>query len=388
MSAAPRILVVDDETGVTTVLSATLKRAGYHVATASDGLEALETIRRQPPDLVLLDVMMPGPDGFETLSRIREHGPTAQLPVIMLTAKTALADKMKGFERGADDYVVKPFAPAEVLARVQALLRRTDPMRVMASLVGELGARSSAETLAQLGRDLKAARDIHARLLPAPPALVAGLAAGAVLRPASVVGGDFFDLIPMGERVGVAVGDVAGKGIPAALLMVMVRTLLREISASLVEPSEVLAWLNASLCRDIPPSMFVTLVLAVLDPARPGQIVVSNAGHPPPVLYRRAAAPQTLALGGMVLGVSEEAVFDQTELKVGSGDGMVLYTDGVVGGQEADGRHIGLSELMDLLGRERDQAAPALAQTIVDDALRRGGGRAEDDMAVVVLQCP
>jgi sigma-B regulation protein RsbU (phosphoserine phosphatase) len=169
--------------------------------------------------------------------------------------------------------------------------------------------------------------------------------------------------------------------------MVMARTLLREISASLVEPSEVLAWLNASLCRDIPPSMFVTVVLAVLDPAQPGQIVVSNAGHPPPVLFHRGASPRTLDLGGMVLGVSEEAVFDQTELKVASGDGMVLYTDGVVGGQEADGRHTGLTELMTLLGREREQAAPALAQTIVDDALRRAGDRVEDDMAVVVLQC-
>ena len=387
MSATPRILVVDDEASVATILSVTLTRAGYHVATASDGLEAIEAIRRQPPDLVLLDVMMPGADGFQTLTRIREHGPTAQLPVIMLTAKTALADKMKGFERGADDYVAKPFEPAEVLARVHALLKRTDPVRAVASLVPDPGARSSVETLAQLCRDLEGAREIHTRLLPALPAEVAGLATGAVLRPASVVGGDFFDLIPMGERVGLAVGDVAGKGIPAALLMVMVRTLLREVSASLVEPAEVLTWLNASLCRDVPPSMFVTLVLAVLDPANPGHIVVSNAGHPPPVLFERAAAPRTLALGGMVLGLSEEAVFDQTELKVASGDGMVLYTDGVVGGQEADGRHTGLTELMNLLDRERDRAAPALAQAIVDAALRRDGGSVEDDMAVVVLQC-
>ena len=87
-----------------------------------------------------------------------------------------------------------------------------------------------------------------------------------MLRSSTMVGGDFFDILPDGRALAVAVGDVSGKGIPAALLMVMVRTLLREIARGLPEPAEVLTRLNASLCRDMPPSMFVTLVLAVLDP--------------------------------------------------------------------------------------------------------------------------
>ncbi len=387
--SAPRILVVDDEADINTILTVTLRRAGYEVASAGDGIEAIEAIRRQAPDLVLLDVMMPRADGLETLRRIREHGPTAHVPVIMLTAKAALADKMKGFERGADDYVAKPFEPAEILARVQILLKRTAQVRLTAPLLGVLGDWSTAEGVAQLGRDLEAAREIQTRLLPQVPAQLVGLEAGAILRPAAVVGGDFYDLVPMGDRLGVALGDVSGKGIPAALLMVMVRTLLREIARGLVEPGEVLGWLNASLCRDMPPNMSVTLILAVLDPARPGHITLANAGHPAPLVMRRGAAPEPVTVGGPLLGVREESVFDQTELDfVLGGDTLVLYTDGVVELGEERGKRSGLKRLVALVDRERSRSAPELAQTIADDVLRRTGARLPDDMAVFVLKRP
>ena len=148
-----RILVVDDEADINTILSVTLRRAGYEVISAADGLEAIEIIHLHAPDLILLDVMMPRADGLEALRRIREHAPTAHTPVIMLTTKGALADKMKGFERGADDYVAKPFEPAEILARVQALLKRTAQSRVVRPLLSVLGDWFTAEHVAQFGRD-------------------------------------------------------------------------------------------------------------------------------------------------------------------------------------------------------------------------------------------
>jgi phosphoserine phosphatase RsbU/P len=386
---APRILVVDDEADISTILAVILRRAGYEVSSAADGLEAIEAIHRQVPDLVLLDVMMPRADGLETLRRIREHGPSAHVPVIMLTAKAALTDKMKGFERGADDYVAKPFEPAEILARVQILLKRTAQARLTAPLLAVLGDWSTAEGVAQLGRDLEAAREIQTRLLPTVPAQLAGLEAAAALRPAAVVGGDFYDLVPMGDRLGIALGAVSGKGIPAALLMVMVRTLLREIARSLVEPGEVLGWLNASLCRDMPPNMSVSLVLAVLDPVHPGHITLANAGHPAPLVMRRGAAPEVLALSGPLLGVEEDSAFDQTALDfVLGGDTLVLYTDGVVGLAEERGKRSGLTRLVDLLDRERSRSAPEIVQAITDDVIRRAGARLPDDMAVFILKRP
>jgi sigma-B regulation protein RsbU (phosphoserine phosphatase) len=385
-----RILVVDDEADINTILSVTLRRAGYEVISAADGVEALEVIHLHAPDLILLDVMMPRADGLEALRRIREHGPTAHTPVIMLTAKGALADKMKGFERGADDYVAKPFEPAEVLARVQALLKRTAQSRVVRPLLSVLGDWFTAEHLAQFGRDLEAARDIQQRLLPLVPARVAGLDAGAVLRSSTIVGGDFFDIFPMGERLGIVVGDVSGKGIPAALLMVMVRTLLREIARDLAAPAEVLTRLNASLCRDMPPSMFVTLVLAGLDPADPGRVVLAGGGHPEPVVIRadRGAEVASLgAAGGTVLGVFDDSAFEQVELTLPApGDTLLLLTDGIVEAQSEDGRRPGMSALLPLLERERALSAQALADRLTADVLERAGSRLQDDMTVFVLR--
>jgi sigma-B regulation protein RsbU (phosphoserine phosphatase) len=386
-----RVLVVDDEADINTILSVTLRRAGYEVTSAADGLEAIEAVHRQAPDLILLDVMMPRADGLEALRHIREYGPTAHVPVIMLTARAGLTDKMKGFERGADDYVAKPFEPAEVLARVQALLKRTAQSRVASPLLSVLGDWFTTERVAQFGRDLEAARDIQQRLLPPVPASVAGLEAGAVLRSSTIVGGDFYDIVPMGPRLGVAVGDVSGKGIPAALLMVMVRTLLREIARSLVEPDEVLTWLNSSLCRDMPPSMFVTLILAVLDPGEPGRITLAGGGHPDPLLVRadgRATLTELGAAGGTVLGAFDDALFEQTTLVLDPGDTLLLLTDGILEAQEADGQRPGVPGILRLLEREPARSVQALAQALCDDVLQRGGTRIQDDMTVFVLRRP
>jgi len=119
-----RVLVVDDEADIRTILALILRRAGYEVVTAGDGIEALLAIERQPPDLVLLDVMMPRLDGFETLRRIRDGQATAQLPVILLSTRVQPADRIPGLDRGADDHVPKPFEPADLLARVRSLLER------------------------------------------------------------------------------------------------------------------------------------------------------------------------------------------------------------------------------------------------------------------------
>src|SRR5262249_18556859 len=266
-------------------------------------------------------------------------------------AKTQLADKIRGFERGADDYVAKPFEPSEMLVRVQTLLKRTATARLTAPLMGVLGDWSSAEGVAQLTRDLEAARDIQARLTPSVPPALGGLDAGAVLRPSTMVGGDFFDIFPMGERLGVAVGDVSGKGIPAALLMVMVRTLLREIARGLSEPVEVLGRLNASLCRDMPPSIFVTLALGVLSPGQRGRGAVVSGGPPGPLLMRAGAAPAPVRVGGMILGVFEETDFEQVEVDLEPGDSLVFLTDGFIEAPESGGKRPGLPRVLEALAR-------------------------------------
>ena len=119
-----RILVVDDDPEIVNFVRRGLAYEGYEVDTAADGSEALAKAREKEPDLVILDIMMPGIDGIETSKRLRQGG---DVPILMLTAKGTVADKVAGLESGADDYLVKPFAFDELLARVRVLLRRRQP---------------------------------------------------------------------------------------------------------------------------------------------------------------------------------------------------------------------------------------------------------------------
>jgi two-component system response regulator MprA len=120
-----RILVVDDDPEIVSFLKRGLTFEGYTVETAGDGAEALAKIREREPDLVILDVMMPGIDGIEVARRLRQ---ASAIPILMLTAKGTVADRVAGLDSGADDYLVKPFAFDELLARMRSLLRRTQPV--------------------------------------------------------------------------------------------------------------------------------------------------------------------------------------------------------------------------------------------------------------------
>jgi phosphate regulon transcriptional regulator PhoB len=122
-----RVLIVEDEPDIRELVVHHLKREGYQVSAASSGEEALRQVQAAPPDLVILDLMMPAMDGLEVCRRLRQDPATASLPIVMLTAKGDEVDRVLGLEIGADDYVVKPFSPKELLARVRAVLRRSRP---------------------------------------------------------------------------------------------------------------------------------------------------------------------------------------------------------------------------------------------------------------------
>jgi two-component system phosphate regulon response regulator PhoB len=123
--AGMRVLVVDDESDIVALVAYHLAKAGFQVATASDGVEAIDQVRRETPALVVLDLMLPGMSGFDVLESIRAEPATRAIPVLMLTARKEEPDKLRGLSLGADDYLTKPFSPAELVLRVKAILRRT-----------------------------------------------------------------------------------------------------------------------------------------------------------------------------------------------------------------------------------------------------------------------
>jgi two-component system, OmpR family, phosphate regulon response regulator PhoB len=128
MSAKPRVLIVEDEDAQAEVLRYNFDSEGFDVMVAADGDEAMLAVEEQQPDLVILDWMLPGTSGIAVCKRLRNHPETRALPIIMLTARGEESDRVRGFESGADDYVVKPFSPSELVARVRAVLRRARPV--------------------------------------------------------------------------------------------------------------------------------------------------------------------------------------------------------------------------------------------------------------------
>ena len=156
------ILVVDDDPDIARFVEVNLRSAGYDVAVAGDGEEALERAGELRPDLVLLDVMMPRIDGFEVAQRLRKNPQTANTSIIMLTAKALSADKVTGLQSGADDYIIKPFDPIELLARVKGTLRRAKEMRNLSPLTGLPG---NIRIQEEIERQVREARPVRRPLL-------------------------------------------------------------------------------------------------------------------------------------------------------------------------------------------------------------------------------
>ncbi|MBP2326498.1 two-component system OmpR family response regulator [Kibdelosporangium banguiense] len=153
-----RLLVVDDEATVRELLSAALRFAGFRVTSAETGCEAVAAAKQQPPDLVLLDVMLPDMDGFEVVRLLREQRPEGRngpIPVLFLTARDRQADKVTGLSLGADDYVTKPFDLEELIARIRAILRRTKGFQVDLVTVGALVLDAEGHQVTRAGQPVR-----------------------------------------------------------------------------------------------------------------------------------------------------------------------------------------------------------------------------------------
>ena len=226
--SASRVLIVDDAKTNIDILVHAL-RDEYKLSVALDGAAALRSIEKSPPDLVLLDIVMPGIDGYEVCRQLRAEESTRELPVMFLSSLEDVKDKTRGFEVGGNDYLTKPFEVLEVKARVRSLLKA----KAYADAVREA-----------MARDLRIAREIQMGILPADLAAATkgtGLDVHAVIEPAREVGGDLYEVLRVSDdRIVVALGDVSGKGIPAALFMAVVVTVLRTLARQIAEPDEIL----------------------------------------------------------------------------------------------------------------------------------------------------
>lgn len=312
-----RILIVDDVKANVDILVEAL-RGEYKLSIALNGENALRNVEKNPPDLVLLDIVMPGIDGYEVCRRLRASEQTREIPIMFLSALEDVKDKARGFEMGANDYLTKPFEILEVMARVRSLLK----------------AKAYADAVREArDRELSIAREIQMGILPSNISLCTkgtDFDIHAVIEPARQVGGDLYEVLRIDDdRMVVLIGDVSGKGIPAAMFMAVTVTLARTMARQFERPEDILRHLNSELANQNPQGMFVTIACLVFD-LRSGKVTCANAGHNSAVFIRPQQSPQFIfGASGTIAGVFPELNITSESMMLAPGDMLILYTDGI-----------------------------------------------------------
>ena len=370
-----RILIVDDARVNVDVLVEAL-RAEYKLSVALNGTTALQTIEKSPPDLVLLDIMMPGIDGYEVCRQLRAQEATRELPVMFLSSLEDVTNKTRGFEVGGNDYLTKPFDVLEVKARVRSLLKA----KAYADAVREA-----------MARDLRIAREIQMGFLPADLAAATrgtGVDVHAVIEPAREVGGDLYEVLRASDtRLVVALGDVCGKGIPAALFMAVAITVLRTLSRQFAEPDEILQRLNDELAEQNPRGMFVTMQCLVFDLAE-RRVSCAGAGHHCLAVLSPGQPPRlAFPSSGRPAGLMSHNPVERETLPLAPGDTFVLFSDGVSEAMNVEEEFYGEERLLEALGALPDPSPVETVGRVLADVRRfTAGAKQSDDITILAAR--
>src|SRR5690349_8084490 len=370
-----RVLLVDDAKANLDILVEGLK-SDHKLSLALNGEMALQVAARTPPDLVLLDIVMPGLDGYEVCRRMRQMPETAEVPIMFLSSLEEVQNKTRGFEAGANDYLTKPFDMLEVKARVRYLLKAK-------------AYNDAAKE--QIASELRIAREIQMGMLPHDFSVVEKAYAvnfGAVLEPAREVGGDLYGVSAAGQdRLVIFLGDVSGKGIPASMFMVRAISLARLLARDIEEPERILARLNDELAADNPSGMFVTFLCAVFDSGS-GRLALANAGHCRPLLLPVGDSPHWAVKDlGTALGFEPGITFERTELTLHEGDAFILYTDGVTEAFNTQEECYGSERLLADANELRGQSSGAFIKGLLQKVRAFAGNAPQsDDIAILALK--
>ncbi len=376
-TSGPNILIVDDTPANLRLLSQMLSEHGYRARPVTDGASALAAARAEIPDLILLDVRMPGMNGYEVCAQLKLDAATCDIPVIFISALDAAQDKVEAFTAGGVDYVTKPFQVEEVLARVQTHLALRELQKRL------------QDANEKMARELALAGEVQASFLPHHLPEVPGWQLAARLSPALETSGDFYDFISLPNGLlGIVVADVSDKGAGAALCMALSCTLLRTYADEYpTHPEMALGAVNRRLIKDTQCDQLVTAFYGVLDPAS-GSLTYCNAGHPPPYLVRIGGSRevQKLMPTGMVLGVFEDLNWDRGTVHLAPGDALLLYTDGVTEAANEEASLFDEERLLASVQRSLGRSAREILDAVMTDVhVFVGGTLQSDDIALTVL---
>ena len=382
MENKQKILVVDDERFNINVLVDLLK-PNYKMMAAISGEQALKAANsNNPPDLILLDIMMPEMDGYEVCRQLKADVKTRDIPVIFVTAMGQAEDETKGLEIGAADYLTKPISPAVVEARVKtqlALKKNMEDLRKAYAIIESQKDRMQTE--------LNVGRDIQLAMVPKDFPVSNNFSIDAILEPAREVGGDFYDVFNVDdEHVCFCVGDVSGKGVPAALFMAMAKTLIKSRASTDSSTASIVTHVNDELSEDNEGYLFVTLFVCILN-TRTGKLMTTNAGHNPPYLKHADGSISALKhRDGPVVAAMEGYAYTEQHVQLTEGDTLLLFTDGVTEADNLDGVLFGDDRLEKLLSDWQGSSIEELTSHVVKVTHEyEGEDRQADDITVLAM---
>ncbi len=395
-----KILIAEDEKVSRRLLESRLKKWGYEVTSAENGLEAWKYFQQEHYPMVISDWMMPKMDGLELLRRIRAHERPGYVYMILLTARSEKEDILTGMESGADDFITKPFDKDELMARLKVGTRITDLERNLAERNQELEKANE-----RMRRDLEAAAKIQQSLLPATLPECDEFTFAWKYEPCDELAGDTLNLFHLDDgNIGLYLLDVSGHGVPAALLSVNLSRimtpnpdqsdLLREPAAGgqgwrIVPPEEVADRLNQRFPLDSSTEQYFTIQYGQLNLARRVLTYIS-AGHPPMIHLRADGRAEALQVRSLPIGfmVGAGKVYNQHELKLAPGERLYFYSDGIIEAAAPDKEQFGVERLKDCLNNARELSlAESLDKVCHELEIWTIGRGCNDDVSLLALEC-
>ena len=403
MDASPgRLLVVDDDENNRDMLSRRLQRRGFGVETAEDGRQALAAIARTPFDLVLLDIEMPGMNGFEVLEKVRETQSAVQLPIIIATARGDREDVLQALALGANDYVTKPIDFPVVLARVETQLSHKRVVDRIVELEADVRKRNAElqTANARMTHSLAMAARIQRSLLPDKSLNEPGVRFAWLFEPCDELGGDILNLLSLGGgKVAMYLLDVSGHGVSAALLSVTFSRMLSIVpdQETLVHrpgptgmeprpPRDVAAELNRRFQMSGWDGQYFTLFYGVIDAAR-RQLRYVSAGHPPALVLPAVGPPRFLECHNLAIGWFPETEYEEGIVDLEPGDRLYVYSDGITEMMNAGGEAYGREKFEAICARGRaDDLEKSLHALTRDIGLFRGNEAVADDVSSLAME--